>query len=102
MAPLKAQFSSAVEGTVGDSTNAVIPNATVTLRNLETGISQTTTTSSTGYYRFPSLPAAMFKLSATASGFKTTDLADFRLQIAETRTFNFTLEVGTETTIVSV
>jgi len=73
--PTFAQFLSAVEGTVMDPQKAVIPNVTLTLRNVDTGISATTTTSSTGYYRFPSLPAANFKLSAVAAGFKTTELA---------------------------
>ena len=64
-APLRAQFSSAVEGTVSDSSGAVIPNATVTLRNIGTGISQTTATSSTGYYRFPSLPPGSYPVRST-------------------------------------
>lgn len=100
--PLLAQFTSAVEGTVTDPHGAAIPNATLTIRNTETGISSTTTTSGAGYFRFPSLPSAVFKLDGTASGFKTTELAEFRVQIGETKTLNMTLEVGTQATVVSV
>lgn len=92
--PLHAQFSSAVEGTVMDAQKAVIPNVTMTLRNVDTGIGTSTTSSSTGYYRFPSLPAATFTLSAASAGFKTTELAAFPVQIGETKTLNLTLEIG--------
>jgi len=64
--PLAAQFSSAVEGTVMDSSKAVVPTVTLTLKNVDTGISSTTVTSGSGYYRFPSLPSANFTLTAAA------------------------------------
>ena len=51
--PLVAQFTSAIEGTVSDPSGAALPNATVTLRNEDTGATQATTTSAAGYYRFP-------------------------------------------------
>ena len=43
-----------------------------------------------------------FRLSATAVGFKTSELAEFRLQVAETKTINVNLEVGAQATVVSV
>ena len=100
--PLHAQFTSAVEGTVADPQGAAVPNATLTLRNTETGSSATATTSATGYYRFPSLPSTVFKLSATATGFKTTEFPEFRVQISETKTLNINLELGTQTSVVTV
>ncbi|HYP13864.1 MAG TPA: TonB-dependent receptor, partial [Bryobacteraceae bacterium] len=87
---------------MSDSTGAVVPNVTLTLKNVETGIAMTTTSSSTGYFRFPSLPSAPFRLSASATGFKTADVADFRVQVNETRTVNISLEVGQQATVVSV
>src|SRR5262249_17269400 len=102
-APLaRAQFSSAVEGTIMDPTKAAVPNATLTLKNVETGITATTISSTTGYYRFPSLPANNFTLSAAAPGFKTSELAAFPVLIGETKTLNITLEVGQQATVVSV
>jgi hypothetical protein len=85
-----------------DPQKAVIPNVTLTLRNVVTGIGATATTSSTGYFRFPSLPAASFKLTAVASGFKTTELPAFPVLVGETKTVNITLEVGQQTTVVTV
>ena len=43
-----AQFASAIEGTVSDSSGALVPGATVAITNEETGVSQSTTTSSAG------------------------------------------------------
>ena len=100
--PLAAQFSSAVEGTVMDSSKAVVPTVTLTLKNVDTGISSTTVTSGSGYYRFPSLPSANFTLTAAAPGFKTTELETFAVTIGETKTLNITLEVGQQATVVSV
>jgi len=97
-----AQFTSSVEGTVTDTTGAVVANATITLVNVETGITTTTASSSTGYFRFPSLSSAGFKLTAAAAGFKTAEISEFRVTVGETKTFNLALEVGAQATIVNV
>jgi hypothetical protein len=51
-----AQFTSALEGTVTDPTGAVLAGATVSLKNEETGVTQTVRTQDSGYYRFPTRP----------------------------------------------
>ena len=51
-----AQFASSIEGTITDSTGALVPGASVTIANEETGATQTVTTTAAGYYRFPALP----------------------------------------------
>lgn len=99
---LHAQFTSSVEGTVTDGSGAVIPNATLTLKGVETGVVTTAVSSSTGYFRIPSLPSARFTLGAAASGFKSAEISEFRVQVGETRTINVTLEVGAQATVVSV
>ena len=97
-----AQFTSGIEGTVNDPSGAVVPNATVTIKNVETGVPQSVETSSAGYFRFTALSAAVYTLTISASGFKTTVQPAFPVQIAETRTVNVTLEVGSTTTEVTV
>lgn len=99
---LTAQFTSAVEGTVTDPSGAVVPNASLTIQNAATGIKATAPTSASGYFRFPALPASTFRLTATASGFKTTQVNDLRLQVGETRTVDLALEVGAAATAVTV
>src|ERR1700746_3844905 len=70
--PLWAQFTSEIEGTVTDPSGAVVANATVTLKNEETGVTQAVQTQDSGYFRFTSLPSAAVTLTAAAHGFKTT------------------------------
>ena len=50
-----AQFSSSIEGTVTDSTGAIVASAQVVLTAVDTGVTNSTETNSAGYYRFPSL-----------------------------------------------
>jgi hypothetical protein len=99
---LWAQFSSSIDGRVVDATQAIVPGIALTLENLTTGSIITTKTSENGYFRFPSLPAAVFKLTASAPGFKTTSISDLQLEVAQTRTVNLVLEVGTEATEITV
>src|SRR5438445_9214940 len=54
--PSFAQFRSGIEGTVTDSTGAVVPDAKVTLSNMDTGISKSVQSNGEGLFRFPSLP----------------------------------------------
>ena len=97
-----AQFTSGIEGTVADPSGAIVPDATVTLKNVATGATRETQTSNSGSYRFASLPAAVFTLTVAKQGFKTSVQSDFTVQVAETRTVNFVLELGAATTEVTV
>jgi Carboxypeptidase regulatory-like domain len=89
--PAVAQFASSIEGTVTDSSGAIVPGATVTVLNEDAGTEQSVTTTSAGYYRVPALPAALYTVRATLSGFKTVVQEHIRLQVAETKTINITL-----------
>lgn len=104
LGPVRAfgQFTSSIEGTVLDTSGAAIPAATVTLKEMSTGVVRTTITSSTGNYRITALPASQFTLSVEAKGFETAVLSNISLQVAETRTVNISLKVGATTTTVTV
>ena len=99
---MRAQFSSGLEGTVFDPSGAAIPNATVTLQEVNTKVEHTTVTTSSGIYRLTALPASIFTLTVKASGFETATLTDINIQVAETRTLNVTLKLGTTATTVDV
>ena len=58
-------------GTVTDPSGAAISNAKVTVTNVGTNLSVTTTTGSTGLYKFNELPAGTYQITAEAQGFKT-------------------------------
>ena len=99
---LWAQFTSAIEGRVTDPTGAVVAGATVTLKNEETGVTQTVQTQDAGYFRFPTLPSALFSVSVTSQGFKTSVQQHIRVEVAEVKTVNFTLALGGAESVVTV
>jgi hypothetical protein len=67
-----AQFTSGIEGIVKDPSGAVIPNVSVKLTSIATGVSRDTTTDSAGYYRFVSLPPTDYRIVASLAGFSNT------------------------------
>src|SRR4051812_29161900 len=71
--PALAQFDTGtVSGTTVDSTGAMVPNATVTVRNTETGRSMSLTTNGAGAFSATDLPFGTYTITATATGFGTT------------------------------
>ena len=72
-APLVAQnVSATINGTVRDSSGAVIPGATVTLTNELTNASRSTKSNAEGYFVFPDLLAGAYALSVDMTGFRPT------------------------------
>ena len=71
-APATAQslITGDITGVVTDPSGAAIPNATVTLKNTETGTVQTRTTNAQGAYRFPLLNPGTYTVTAAAQGFQ--------------------------------
>src|SRR6266478_9206651 len=62
-------------GTVTDPSGAAIANANITVTNVGTDLSVTTTTNSTGLFVVKELPVGTYKIVAEAGGFKTlTDI----------------------------
>src|SRR5690242_10868525 len=68
--PVAAQrLDGTLRGTVVDSSGAVIPGADVTASNQETGVQQTTKTTSSGAYVFPNLQVGTYTVRVVAKGF---------------------------------
>ncbi len=97
-----AQFASAIEGTVSDSSGGVVPAAAVTLTNKETGAVQNVSTNEAGYYRFSSLGNGLYSVRVTLQGFRTVIQDQIQLQVAETRTVNLQMAVGAAAEEVTV
>lgn len=93
--------SGIVSGTVTDPSGAVVSNATVTAKNLGTGLSRTVTSSANGSYTLTSLPPARYEISVDAAGFQT-----FRQTVDVTvggrTTVDAAMKVGTTGTVVEV
>ncbi|HEY2934059.1 MAG TPA: TonB-dependent receptor [Acidobacteriota bacterium] len=99
---LAQQRGSKLEGTVSDPSKAVIPGVLVVATNQETNVAAESYTNDSGLYVFPFLPPGTYTISAELPGFKKTAVTDFRLEVATTKTLNFTLTVGEITEAVTV
>jgi hypothetical protein len=94
-------ISGEITGTVTDSTHAVVPNATVTLTSTESGFSATTTTSSSGTFRFPLLRPGNYTVTVTANSFRTSK-RDVAAGVGQVTEVPVQLEVGATTETVEV
>src|SRR5262249_23293716 len=82
--PLVAQVDrSAVNGTVTDSTGAVVGSATVEAASPETGFRRSTTTGEAGSYQLTGLPIGAYKLTVEKEGFKSVAIDNVTLSAGE-------------------
>ncbi len=91
-----------ISGTVTDPTGKVITGAPIMAREMATGTTYSTITSSAGYYVFPSLHTGAYDLTVSAPGFKKGDYAGVTVAIGVQTARDMTLSVGSTTEIVSV
>lgn len=102
-APLAmAQFRASLSGTVADPTGAVIPGATVSLRDLTTNHTLTATTNESGAYVFNQLPPNQFELTVKAKGFQTKLLPSVTIIPEQPNTMNVQMQAGAESQTVTV
>jgi hypothetical protein len=92
----------AFNGIVTDASGAAVPNAEVTALNIETNVETKATTTEAGVYRLPYLPSGPYKISVRASGFKTAEVTNLTLLVAQTLTVDFKLEPGQLSDTVTV
>lgn len=91
-----------VSGTVQDSTGAVVPGATVTVTNQQTGLVRTAVTSETGLYRVPALEPGMYRVLVELDGFRAIEHADVPVRTNEEASLDVTLTVAALTESVQV
>src|SRR5437588_9226974 len=98
LSPAWAQtITGSITGTVTDQAGGVVPNATVTAKNVNTNITTETKTNSAGVYNLLFLPVGSYSISAQATGFKTANLAPFTLSLNQTARVDVNMEVGAVT-----
>jgi outer membrane receptor protein involved in Fe transport len=90
-----------VVGTITDPTGAVIPNATVTITNTETGRAASVQTGGSGEYVVNALSAGKYRVDVQASGF-TSARADFTLEVSQVQEISLKLQAGATATTVDV
>src|SRR3989440_3625474 len=90
-----------LQGVATDASGAVVTGATITARNLDTGVRRTTQTNVDGFYRFSFLPIGPYEVQAQKSGF-ANELLRVTLTVGDTVTANLVLKVAGETQQVAV
>jgi hypothetical protein len=88
------QGTATILGTVTDPTGAAVPNATITITNMDTGFVRATTSNGTGNYSAPELPNGRYQVKVEASGFKTYEQTDITLNVSETVRVDAALTIG--------
>jgi hypothetical protein len=83
-----------VLGTVTDSTGAMVPGVSITLRNPENNLTYKTATDQSGEFRFPTVPAGSYELTAERDGFRKVVHSAFAVHAAEPAHVNVVLQVG--------
>ena len=97
-----AQENATIVGTVVDASNAVVPNAEITLTNTATSQVRTAVTNTSGIYLFANVGVGQFTLSAAAKGFQKYTKTDIVVNTAQTLQENVALTVGSESQTVTV
>ena len=90
-----------IAGVVTDPSGAVVPGATVTLTSLDTGSTQSNTTNQNGGYRFSLLKPGRYTVSATKTGFQTSE-REIAAAVSQVVTADLMLQVGQATQTVQV
>ncbi len=91
-----------ISGTILDSSRAVVPGATVTVTNVNTGTARTVITNEAGIYNATSLIPGVYKVEAEMPGFKKAIVSDISLDVNANSKVDIVLEVGEATEIVNV
>lgn len=90
-----------ITGVVSDSSGAIVPNATVKLSNVNTGLENTTTASGEGIYNFTNLQPGRYRVSASSGSFAVQNL-DVEVQVGRTTDANFSLGASDVSATVEV
>ena len=93
--PASGQISTAqLSGKVTDTSNAVLPGATVTVTQTDTGAVRSVVTDSDGSYLVSNLSPGPYRLEIALQGFRTYVQTGIVLQVAATPTINVSLALG--------
>jgi hypothetical protein len=98
----QAQYRASIQGTVTDSTGAVIPGAKLTLTNVGTNEKQVRTSNASGIYNFNALPPDTFTMVVEKKGFQTKVLDKLQLIPEQANAINVIMGVGSDAETVTV
>jgi len=96
------QTLGSINGTVTDSSGAVVQNAEVKIHNLATGLEQTAKTKADGSFSIVDLPIGTYSVTASRAGFKTEIHSQILVQGNRTTTVNVSLQPGEVSATITV
>jgi hypothetical protein len=102
LALAQSAVTGAVGGGVADPNNAIVANATVTLRSADTNKTETVTTGSDGRFRFTNLQPGVYVLTITATGFSEYKLDSLTVEVGRLSNIDAVLSVGAATSVVDI
>lgn len=94
-------FSGSVQGVISDPSGASVAGAEVKLRNVDTGVEASTTSSDSGNYRFSSLPPGHYVVRVEAHGFRPEEV-NLVLETNQTQGINVPLAIASASATVAV
>jgi hypothetical protein len=101
--PLAAQYTTAsLGGSVADESGALVPDAKLTVRNADTGFSETTSSDAAGAFLFARLPIGRYTLQVEKQGFPTYEQAGITLAVNQEASLRVLLKLGQLTERVTV
>src|SRR5579862_7908203 len=96
------ETTAGLQGTVKDSTGAVVPNAHVVVTGASLTGNKATDSDGAGYYRFANIPPGSYTVTVTAQGFTVLKREGLILEVGHLPTVDFALQVGASETVVEV
>jgi len=100
--PAWTQSTSTIQGTVSDSSGAVLANASVVVQNTATAEERATQTDNNGHYSVPSLPVGNYRITVKAQGMQTAIVNNLVLEVARAVEQDFKLKVASVETTVEI
>ena len=95
-------FRGSINGTVTDSSGAVVPGAKVTATDTATSVVRETISSGAGEFLFSDLPQSTYKVKVEATGFQTTEVTGVQVDAGKIHTLPVKLSVNQQSTTVEV
>lgn len=91
-----------ISGRLSDKSGAIVQDVDLSIKNVATGVTATTSSNSDGVYSFVSLSPGSYVISVQKKGFRSVDLVGLTIYTNDNLERNFTLEVGSVSESVTV
>ena len=102
MITVQGQFRAGIQGTISDSAGALVPGARISLKEIETGRIQETTSSEEGFYRIAGLAPGRYELTVEKVGYKKSLSQNVTVGAETLQGVDVILETGEVTATVTI